>query len=54
MHKGEILMYQTPNGNTQLDVKLDDENVWINRQQMAELSDRDLKTISMIIETLNN
>ncbi|MNX65790.1 Fic/DOC family protein [compost metagenome] len=45
MHKGEILMYQTPDGNTQLDVKLDDENVWINRQQMAELFDRDVKTI---------
>jgi hypothetical protein len=45
MHKGEILMYQTPDGNTQLDVKLDDENVWINRQQMAELFDRDIKTI---------
>lgn len=51
MHKEEILMYQTPDGNTQLDVKLDDENVWINRQQMAELFDRDVKTIG---KHLNN
>lgn len=45
MNKGEILMYQTSGGNTQVDVKLNDENVWINRQQMAELFDRDVKTI---------
>lgn len=45
MNKGEIIIYQTPNGNTQLDVKLDNENVWINRQQMSELFDRDIKTI---------
>lgn len=41
----QIIIYQTPDGNTQLDVKLDGENVWINRQQMAELFDRDVKTI---------
>ncbi len=36
---------QTPDGNTQLDVKLEGEAVWINRQQMAKLFDRDVKTI---------
>lgn len=45
MNKGEVIIYQTPDGNTQLDVKLDNENVWINRQQMSELFDRDIKTI---------
>lgn len=52
MNKGElkigdsqIIIYQTPDGNTQLDVKLDGETVWINRQQMTELFDRDIKTI---------
>ncbi len=52
MNKGElkigdsqIIIYQTPDGNTQLAVKLDSENVWINRQQMSELFDRDVKTI---------
>lgn len=45
MNKGEIIIYQSPDGNTQLDVKLDGETVWINRQQMAELFDRDVKTI---------
>lgn len=59
MNKGEIIIYQTPDGNTQLDVKLDNENVWINRQQMSELFDRDIKTIGKHInnaqkEELNN
>ncbi|MBF0577553.1 RhuM family protein [Dysgonomonas sp. GY617] len=45
MNKGEIIIYQTPDGDTQLDVKLDNENVWINRQQMSKLFDRDIKTI---------
>ncbi|NDV57580.1 Fic family protein [Bacteroides sp. 519] len=50
MNKGEIIIYQTPDGNTQLDVKLDGETVWINRQQMAELFDRDVKTIGKHIK----
>ncbi|QIK53725.1 cytochrome C biogenesis protein CycH [Dysgonomonas sp. HDW5B] len=45
MKKGEIIIYQTSDGKTQLDVKLDNETVWINRQQMSELFDRDIKTI---------
>lgn len=45
MERGEIIIYQTPDGNTQLDVKLDRDNVWINRQQMSELFGRDVKTI---------
>lgn len=45
MNKGEVIIYQTSDGETQLDVKLDNETVWINRQQMSELFDRDIKTI---------
>ena len=45
MDKGKIIIYQTPDGNTQLEVKLENETVWINRQQMAELFERDIKTI---------
>ena len=45
MNKGEIIIYQTTDGSTSLDVKLEQETIWINRQQMAELFDRDIKTI---------
>lgn len=45
MNKGEIILYQTPDGATQLDVKVEEETVWLNRQQMSELFGRDIKTI---------
>ena len=41
----KIVIYQSKDGKTQLDVKLEGETVWLNRQQMAELFGRDIKTI---------
>lgn len=41
----EIVIYQSEDGRTQLDVKLEGETVWLNRQQLAELFGRDVKTI---------
>ena len=45
MNTGEIILYTTSDGATALDVRLEQDNIWINRQQMAELFDRDIKTI---------
>ena len=42
---GGIVLYQTPDGRTSLDVKLENETVWLTRQQMALLFGRDVKTI---------
>ena len=42
--KGEIVMYQLDD-IVKLDVRLDNESVWLNRQQIALLFDRDVKTI---------
>ena len=41
---GEIILYQ-PDENVQLEVRMEDETVWLNRQQIALLFDRDIKTI---------
>ena len=41
----KIVIYQSEDGKTQLDVKLEGETVWLNLQQLAELFDRDVKTI---------
>ena len=41
----QIVLYQSEDGMTQLDVKLEGETVWLNRQQMAEFFGRDVKTI---------
>jgi len=40
----QIVLYQ-PDETLSLEVKLEQETVWLNRQQMAELFDRDVKTI---------
>ena len=42
--KGEIVVYQ-PDEITRLEVRLKDETVWLNRQQIALLFGRDVKTI---------
>ena len=44
MEKGEIILYQ-PDDSLRLEVRLDGDNVWLNRSQLAELFDRDVKTI---------
>ena len=42
--KGEIVLYQ-PEGEVRLEVRVENETVWLNRQQLAMLFNRDIKTI---------
>lgn len=35
--QGEIVIYQTDEGSTKIDVRFVDENVWLTQQQMADL-----------------
>lgn len=42
--KGEIIIYQTE--DARIDVRLENENIWLTRQQLAVLFGRDYKTIS--------
>ena len=44
MEKGEIILYQ-PDNSIELEVRMEAETVWLNRQQMALLFNRDVKTI---------
>ena len=43
-NNGEIIFYQ-PDEAVRLEVRLENETVWLNRQQLAELFSRDIKTI---------
>lgn len=36
-NNGEIIIYQSEDGLTHIDVKLEDETIWLTQQQMAEL-----------------
>ena len=51
--KGEIVVYQ-PDEITRLEVRLQDETVWLNRQQLAILFGRDVKTIGKHINNALN
>jgi len=43
--KNEIVLFETKDQEVKLSVPVDKGNVWLNRQQMAELLGRDVKTI---------
>lgn len=45
MNTSFIEIYHSPEGDVELNVKLENETVWLNRQQMADLFNRDVKTI---------
>ena len=43
---GNIIIYQTEDGSTKINVRLEDETVWLNQIQMAELFDTSKQDIS--------
>lgn len=43
--KNEIVIYQTNELAEKIEVRIENENVWLNRNQIASLFDRDIKTI---------
>ncbi len=45
MDKNEIVLFETEDRQITLQVPMEQETVWLNRNQMAELFDRDVKTI---------
>ena len=45
MNKNEIILFETADNEVSLQVQMKDETVWLTRNQMAELFDRDVKTI---------
>ena len=49
--KGEIKIYQTQDGQTVIDVRLENETVWLNQDQIALLFDKSKSTIN---EHINN
>lgn len=49
---GEIIIYQTDDGITKLNVNMKNETVWLSLDQMAELFQRDKSTISRHIKNI--
>jgi len=46
MNNSEILIYQSGDGNLKIDVRLEDETVWLTQKTMADLFNKDKRTIS--------
>lgn len=43
---GEVIVYQAPDGEVRVDVRLERETVWLSLGQMTELFGRDKSVIS--------
>ena len=51
-NRSEIIIYQTEDGESRLEVRLVDETVWLSLNQMAELFQRDKSVISKHIKNI--
>ena len=45
-YKGEVIIYQADDGSVRLDVKLEDDTVWLTQEQMAVLFGKGRTTIT--------
>ncbi|MDR3286749.1 MAG: hypothetical protein LBT27_04840 [Prevotellaceae bacterium] len=52
MNKGEIIIYQTPDGTTNLDVRLEEDTVWLTQAQMTALFQTTRNNITMHISNV--
>jgi hypothetical protein len=48
----ELILYQTDDQQTRLEVRLQDETVWLTQKQMAELFQKDVRTINEHIQNI--
>lgn len=54
MEENKIVIYQTEDGQTQIDVRLENDTVWLTQAQMAELFERTPQNITMHIRNAYN
>lgn len=52
MEENQIVIYQTDDGQTAIDVRLENETVWLTQAQMAELFQKDISVISRHIRNV--
>ena len=52
MENGKIVIYRTADGETSIDVKLENDTVWLTQAQMAELFQKDQSVIARHIRNV--
>jgi len=50
---GEIVVYQTSGGEARLDVRLDEETIWLTRRQMADAFRTTPRNIGMHLDNIH-
>ena len=51
-NKSELILYQTEDGKTRLEVRLQDETVWLTQKMMADLFQTTIPNINMHIKNI--
>lgn len=54
MQNDQIIIYQTKDGETAIDIKLENETVWLTQKLMSELFNKDSDTIGLHIKNILN
>ena len=52
MEEDKIIIYQTEDGQTQIDVRLENETVWLTQAQMVELFQTTKQNVSLHLNNL--
>lgn len=52
MNQGEIILYQTPDNLTELNVRYEEDTVWLTQEQMAELFQTTRNNITLHISNI--
>ena len=52
MTNSKIILYQTEDGQTKIEVRLEEETVWLSQEQMAELFQTTNQNISLHIKNV--
>ncbi len=52
MNNNQISLYQTKDGHVSIDVQMEEETVWLSQKQMAELFNKDVKTVNEHIKNI--
>lgn len=52
MNNSQIIIYQTETGQTKIDVRLENETVWLSQKSMAELFQTTVPNINMHLKNI--
>jgi hypothetical protein len=50
--RGEIVLYQAPDGKVELNIRLERESLWLSQKQMSLLFDKDTDTIGLHLRNI--